>query len=119
VCRRDMPCSKERRVRMLVTPAGGGSHADLLKIVIPDEYDPALGREEPGAGALGLVVWPMVKLPPFRCHCAAVFSSCATSELAQGTVHRPADGRHLLGARRPPAIPDRPAFPSMAHPHAV
>ena len=61
----------------------------------------------------------VVKPPPFRCHCAAEFSSCATSEPAQGTFHRPAGGRHLSAARRLPAIPDRPAFPSMAHPRAA
>ena len=61
----------------------------------------------------------VVKPPPFRCHCAAEFSSCATSEPAQGTFHRPAGGRHLSAARRLPAIPDRPAFPAMAHPRAA
>ena len=43
----------------------------------------------------------------------------ATSEPARGTFHRPAGGRHLSAARRRPAIPDRRAFPSMAHPRAV
>ena len=48
-----------------------------------------------------------------------IFISRATSEPARGTFHRPAGGRHLSAARLRPAIPDRRAFPSMAHPRAV
>src|SRR5690349_7507913 len=38
--------------------------------------------------------------PPFWCHGAAAFSSCATAEPAQGTCHRPAGGRPRAAARR-------------------
>src|SRR6266568_4660281 len=51
--------------------------------------------------------------------CAATFISRATSEPARGTFHRPAGGRPLSAARRRPAIPDRRAFPRVAHPRAV
>ena len=61
----------------------------------------------------------VVQPPPFRGHCAAEFISRATSEPAQETFHRPVGGRPLSTAHRRPAIPDRPAFPGVAHPRAV
>src|SRR5437016_4468024 len=42
----------------------------------------------------------------------------ATWEPARGTCHRPAGGRPRRAARRRPAIPDRRAFPGVAHPRA-
>src|ERR1700694_1305568 len=50
--------------------------------------------------------------------CAATFISRATPEPARGTFHRPAGGRPLSTARLHPAIPDRRAFPRVAHPRA-